>query len=108
MGRPGAPLDLIILCALRYLGRGWTFDDIEGSPHGFLRLHLGKSTHILFYSVRSLFLQVGSTVLYDRWVITPVTEAEAASSTPEYDRAGFHGGVASSDGTHVILEKCFA
>ena len=31
IGRPGAPLELLILGALRYLGRGWTFDDIEES-----------------------------------------------------------------------------
>lgn len=28
-GRPGTPLELLILGALRYLGRGWTFDDLE-------------------------------------------------------------------------------
>jgi hypothetical protein len=29
--KPAAPLCLLLLCALRYLGRGWTFDDLEES-----------------------------------------------------------------------------
>jgi hypothetical protein len=28
LGREGVPLDLYVLGALRYMGRGWTFDDI--------------------------------------------------------------------------------
>jgi hypothetical protein len=28
LGHPGVPLDLYLLGALRYLGRGWTFDDV--------------------------------------------------------------------------------
>lgn len=31
VGRDGTPLELLVLGALRYLGRGWTFDDIEES-----------------------------------------------------------------------------
>ena len=27
--QPATPLPLLILCALRYLGRGWTFDDLS-------------------------------------------------------------------------------
>lgn len=29
VGRDGSPLELLILGALRYLGRGWSFDDLE-------------------------------------------------------------------------------
>jgi hypothetical protein len=29
LGLPGVPLDLYLLGALRYLGRGWTFDDVS-------------------------------------------------------------------------------
>ena len=28
-GQEAAPLSLLNLCALRYLGRGWTFDDLS-------------------------------------------------------------------------------
>jgi hypothetical protein len=28
LGREGAPLELLMLGALRYLRRGWTFDDL--------------------------------------------------------------------------------
>ena len=31
LGKPGISLDLLMLGSLRYLGRGWTFDDIQES-----------------------------------------------------------------------------
>lgn len=30
-GTPCPPIELLVLTALRYLGRGWTFDDLEES-----------------------------------------------------------------------------
>jgi hypothetical protein len=27
--RPATPLPLLLLCVLRYIGRGWTFDDLS-------------------------------------------------------------------------------
>jgi hypothetical protein len=42
-----SPVELLVLGSLRYLGRGWTFDDCEESTaiekevhHFFLRFHL--------------------------------------------------------------------
>ena len=31
IGTACAPIKLLVLCALRYLGRGWTFDDLSES-----------------------------------------------------------------------------
>lgn len=56
------PLSLLILCALRYLGRGWTFDD------------LSENTCISEEVIRIFFHQFilfGSTELYEKFVVTP-------------------------------------
>ena len=42
-GKPSSPLELLILGALRYLGRGWTFDDCEESTA------IGEETHRVFF-----------------------------------------------------------
>jgi hypothetical protein len=42
-GRLGVPLELLVLGALRYLGRGWTFDDIEESTS------ISEETHRVFF-----------------------------------------------------------
>ena len=46
--------------------------------------------------------------MYGLWVKTPVTAEEARSSAHEFNMAGFHGCVGSSDATHVTWEKCYA
>jgi hypothetical protein len=34
--RPTTPLPLLVLCCLRYIGRGWTFDDLSEKTLGSL------------------------------------------------------------------------
>ncbi len=58
-GKAGVPLELFILGALRYLGRGWTFDDLEESTN------ISLSTHRQFFHA---FIEVGATELFSRWV----------------------------------------
>jgi hypothetical protein len=62
------PVELLLLGLLRYLGRGWTFDDCEESTA------IDKDVHRTFFHV---FLEFGSTFLYKKWVLTPVNLPEA-------------------------------
>jgi len=58
------PLELMILGALRYLGRGWTFGDLEESTATSAEVH-----RVFFHK----FIKIGSTVLYKKHVQTPLT-----------------------------------
>mmetsp|Transcript_55611 Transcript_55611/g.126407 ORF Transcript_55611/g.126407 Transcript_55611/m.126407 type:complete len:530 (+) Transcript_55611:324-1913(+) len=95
-GRPGAPLELLVLGALRYLGRGWTFDDIEEATA------ISEETNRRFLHE---FIRVGATIMYDKYVVAPTTAAEAEEHMHEFEEAGFPGCPLSSDGTHVVGEK---
>jgi len=68
-------VELLILGLLHYLGRGWTFDDCEESTT------IDSDVHRSFFRV---FIKFGSTVLYKKWVLTPVNLPEALSNMKEY------------------------
>jgi hypothetical protein len=61
-GRIPSPLLLLILGSLHYLGRGFTFDDCEECTA------ISEDVHRVFFHE---FINVGSTTLFDRYVITP-------------------------------------
>ena len=92
-----SPLSLLILGALRYLGRGWTFEDIEESTA------IDEETHQQFFHV---FIQYGSTTMYDKYVITPKTPDDASTHIREMELAGFPGCFGSTDATHIAMDSC--
>ena len=94
--KPSPPSSLLLLDALRYLGRGRTFDDIEEA-----RSINAEMVRQFFHK----FIKYGSTALYDKYVVTPMTleDAEARSCVC---KAGFPGCVLSTDATHVALDNC--
>ena len=92
-----SPVELLLLGLLRYLVRGWTFDDCEESTA------IDQDVHRSFFRV---FIKFGSTVLYKKWVLTPVNLPEALSNMKEYSEAGFPGCVGSSECTHIVTDKC--
>ena len=92
-----SPIELLVLGSLRYLGRGWTFDDIEEQTA------ISREVHRTFFHV---FIEFCSTSLYSRFVLTPVHLPEARSNMREYEVAGFPGCVGSTDCTHVTTERC--
>jgi len=51
------------LGSLHYLGRGWTFDDVEENTA------ISKEVQRTFFH---RFVKFGSTVLYEKYVLTPV------------------------------------
>ena len=57
-------------------------------------------------SSTSKFVEFGSSILYAKYVEVPTREMSAEEQGYEMNLAGFHGAVASSDATHIVMEKC--
>jgi hypothetical protein len=92
-----SPIELLVLGALRYLGRGWTFDDIEEQTG------ISKEVHRVFFH---RFIYFGKTKLYDEFVILPNNNnKDAAIHQHEYSLAGLNGAIGSTDAVHIVLEK---
>jgi hypothetical protein len=90
------PISLLLLTSLRYLGRGWTFDDLSENTS------ISQETiRVFFHS----FIAFGSTVLYTEYIRPPTTCDEARHHTSEYSMAGFPGAIGSTDATHIMLER---
>jgi hypothetical protein len=91
-----APISLLLLAALRYLGRGWTFDDLAENTA------ISQEVLRVFFHA---FIDYGSTVLYQLYIRPPRTSWDARVHSAEYEIAGFPGAVGSSDATHILLER---
>ncbi len=96
-GKPSSPLELLILGAFRYLGRGFTFDDLEECTA------ISEEVHRVFFHK---FIEIGSTILYDKYVKAPQNEEELEEHMKEFVLAGMPGAFASMDATHIIHEMC--
>jgi len=96
-GRDSSPLELLILGAFRYLGRGFTFDDCEESTA------ISEEVHRVFFH---RFIYIGKTVLFDKYVVTPLTIEEIKQHMHEFEIAGMPGTPASADATSIIHEMC--
>ena len=91
------PLALLVLCALRYLGRSWTIDDLE------------EATEIDNETIRTFlhkFIEFGSTELYEKYVNQPLTNEEMEDCQMEYLLAEFSGCIGSTDASHIVTERC--
>ena len=96
-GKDASPIELLILGAFRYLGRGFTFDDCEEATA------ISEEVHRVFFH---RFIDVGSKILFDKYVITPTTPEEIEEHMHEFEMAGMPGVPASSDATSIIHENC--
>ena len=96
-GADPSNIKLLLLGALRYLGRGHTFDDIEEATA------ISREVNRNFLHT---FLKYGSTVLYQRHVI----DAACLTAPSKYEKlfaaAGFNGCMGSTDATHVGMLSC--
>ena len=111
---------LLVLGALRFLGRGWCFDDLEECTY------VSAETHRRFLLA---FIEVGSTSWYGlsalfitslyflfseyifnfvprfkTHVVFPTTLLEAEEHTPEFMAAQCRGAIASTDAIHIVCE----
>jgi hypothetical protein len=98
-GKLGAPLELLILGALRYLGRGWTFDDLQEATL------ISQERYRKFFHD---FILVGSTVMFNKWVRQPVSPDEVRDCKAEFEEAEYPGAFYSTDTTQIICEKISA
>ena len=95
--KKGASIELLMLCVLRWLGRGWTIDDLHENTL------INPETIRLFIQQ---FIIWGSTTLYDKYVKCPVSTDELQDCEQEFDLAGLPGCVGSTDATHIVIERC--
>ena len=99
LGQLGIPLGILILGSLRYLGRGWTFDDITEATG------VSEEVHRRFFKD---FTIACTENLYPKWIKRPETAEEIEDCMSEFVEAGFNGCIGSADVTHVIIERCHA
>jgi hypothetical protein len=73
---------LLLLCALRYLGRGWTSDDLSENTA------ISEEVIRIFFH---RFIEFGSTVLFEKFVTSPKTAEDAKAHMGEFAQAGLAG-----------------
>lgn len=91
------PLKLLLLSVLRYLGRGWTFDDLEEATA------INNETMRQFFHK---FLEFGSSTLYNKYVLNPTSSMDMKDCEFEFLMAGFPGCIGSTDASHIIMVVC--
>lgn len=96
-GKDSSPIELLFLGALRYLGRGLTFDDLEE----YTAIH--EETHRQFLHQ---FIEYGSDVLVAKYINPPTTAEEYSHHQREYTMGGLNGAGFSTDATNVIMWRC--
>jgi hypothetical protein len=96
-GNKTSPIELLVLGALRYLGRGLTFDDLEEYTA------ISEETHRQFFHK---FIEFGSTILYDEFVRMPINAEDYRRSNIQYNVGGLTGAGFSTDATNVVMWRC--
>jgi hypothetical protein len=97
VGRQCSHIELLLLGTLRYLGRGWTLDDLEEQTM------ICEEVHRRFLHV---YISWGSTHLFQRYVVTPANKDEIEKNSREYAMAGLPGCLGSQDATHIGMRRC--
>ena len=96
-GRPPVPVELLLLGALRVLGRGWVWDDVV------------EATHISETVLRGFFKRFTkhyATVRKDEFIHAPDTVQEIEEIMRVYREAGVPGAIGSVDCVHVWWDRC--
>ena len=96
-GRKSTELSLLLLGAMRYLGRSWTFDCIEEATA------IARETNRRFFLK---FIEYGSTNMFRRYVIDAAKLLTMNELTNLFKQAGFNGCIGSTDCTHLPMLKC--
>jgi len=105
IGAPCAPIELLVLASPRYIGRGWTFDDLEECTA------ISEEVLRVFFH---RFIEFGGTTLFDKYVTSILLDnslseeqilERANDLTKEFTQAGFNGCIGSTDACHVASER---
>jgi hypothetical protein len=97
VGRECSPIELLLLGSLRYLGRGWCFDDLEENTS------ISEEIHRVFFHI---FIKWGHHELFKKYVRMPQSAIEMQEHTKEMVLAGLNGCIGSVDATHVGMLRC--
>ena len=97
LGEKPSNIKLLLLGSLRYLGRSWTFDDIN-EANG-----ISREVNRNFFSC---FIEYGSTVMYKKYVVDVANSIDIANHESLFSMAGMNGCMGSSDATNVIMLSC--
>ena len=97
VGVKASDIRLLLLGALRYLGRAHTFDDACEATF------ISADVHRVFFKA---FIEYGSTVLYEKHVMSPMKTMDMSRIEKLFNFAGFNGCIGSSDGTHIGMLCC--
>ena len=89
-------MSLLLLGALRYLGRGWTFDDLEEASG------INEETHCQFFHK---FIDYGGNKLYPKFVKYPTSSKEVLTHSNKFNQADIQGAIGSMDAYHIMIEK---
>jgi hypothetical protein len=82
VGRECSPIELLLLGTLRYLCRGWCFDDLEENTS------ISEEIHRVFFHI---FIKWGHKQLYTNYVKMPQSTDEMQGHTHEMVLAGLNG-----------------
>ena len=96
-GVPPSDIRLLFLGTLRYLGRAHMFDDACESTY------ISGDVHRVFFNA---FLEYGSTVLYEKYVLSPLVTMDKSCIEKLFNTSALNGCYGSSDGTHIGLLSC--
>jgi hypothetical protein len=96
-GSPPSDIRLLLLGSLRHIGRASTFDDIEECSF------ISRDVQRVFFGQ---FIEYGSTVLYDRYVVNAASDADVETFQRIFALAGFDGAIGSTDATQVGMLQC--
>ena len=97
VGRQCSHVELLLLGALRYLGRGWTLDDLEEQTM------ICEEVHRRFLHA---YISWGSTHFFERYVVAPSNKVDVEANSKEYGIAGLPGCMGSQDATHIGMHRC--
>jgi len=96
-GQPPSPIGLSLLGALRHVGRGLTFDDLEEHTA------IDEETHRQFFHQ---LIKHGEQVMFPQHVKMPTNAEEFKTNMSEFHTGGLWGAGFSADATNVVVWRC--
>ena len=97
VGDKPSNMKLLLLGALRYIGRGWTLDDLHEAN--------GISVDVNDYFLKC-FIEYGSSVLYKKHVVHPSISIHVSEREKLFKLASLNGCIGSTDATHIPMLSC--
>jgi len=94
--RKASHIELLLLGSLQYLGRGWTFDDLEES------MFISRDVHRCFFHH---FCAFDAQKLYPLYIKLPNTLQDLRACKKEYRDAGFRNQTGASWIQDVLYRK---